>query len=123
MSNDTALIDTEGGQRLRISAQDVWDNLHRMEKQVIRAMDCLFPSGWQRDDAAELGPIIEGVVETMAKDQAENAELKRLLDPIKDHDRRMLRGVVERLKQSDGEGWAVGDMLESALLLLASRYD
>jgi len=55
--------------------------------------------------------------------EAENAELKRLLDPIKDHDRRMLRGVVERLKQSHGESGAVGDMLDSALLLLASRYD
>jgi len=41
-----------------------------------------------------------------------------ILDPIREHDRTMLQGVAERLKQDGGEEWAVGLMLFRAIALL-----
>jgi len=41
--------------------------------------------------------------------------LDYIFEPIQNHEVSMLMGVVKRLKQSDGEGWAVGEMLERAL--------
>lgn len=44
--------------------------------------------------------------------------LDAVLDPIRNHNRPMLRKVVEQLKQASGEEWAVGEMLERACILL-----
>lgn len=41
--------------------------------------------------------------------------LNTIVEPITHHDEDQLRGWVVQLKQSDGEGWAVGEMLERAL--------
>jgi hypothetical protein len=55
----------------------------------------------------------------LAKYRAERVSaLEAVIDPIREHDRRFLRKWVERLKTSDGEGWAVGEMLERACILL-----
>lgn len=44
--------------------------------------------------------------------------LGAILDPIRQHDRPMLRQKARQLKQSDGEGWAVGELLERACIHL-----
>ena len=44
--------------------------------------------------------------------------LRSIIDPIRDHDRSLLRKVATNLKQTDGESWAVGEMLERACLYL-----
>lgn len=44
--------------------------------------------------------------------------LQMVIDPIRNHDRPMLWLVATDLKQSSGEGWAVGEMLERACILL-----
>lgn len=44
--------------------------------------------------------------------------LEEVLDPIRHHHRPTLREKVTHLKQTDGEGWAVGEMLERACILL-----
>ena len=43
--------------------------------------------------------------------------LQAMLDPVRGHDRKLLWEKVGHLKQSDGEGWAVGEMLERACIL------
>ena len=43
---------------------------------------------------------------------------QQVFDPIKDHQRTTLREKAEQLKQSDGEDWAIGEMLERACILL-----
>jgi hypothetical protein len=46
-----------------------------------------------------------------------------LLQPLEGHDMRQLKKVVIRLKQSDGEGWAAGEMLDRAItLMVAARF-
>jgi len=42
----------------------------------------------------------------------------QLLDPIRGQDRPRLREIATDLKQTDGEHWAVGEMLERACILL-----
>lgn len=44
--------------------------------------------------------------------------LKAVLDPIRDHDRPMLRAEAVHLKQKGGEAWAAGEMLERACIHL-----
>jgi hypothetical protein len=41
--------------------------------------------------------------------------LNTIVQPLCDHDEDLLRMWITRLKQSDGEGRAVGEMLERAL--------
>jgi len=41
-----------------------------------------------------------------------------VLDPIREHDRKMLRVEAVHLKQKGGEAWAVGEMLERACIHL-----
>jgi hypothetical protein len=41
--------------------------------------------------------------------------LNTIVEPILEHDEQRLHEVVTRLKQADGESWAVGEMLERAL--------
>jgi len=53
-------------------------------------------------------------------DFRENFEM--IIEPIKDHDRPLLRKIAEDLKQKDGESWAVGEMLERACILLDAIY-
>ena len=43
---------------------------------------------------------------------------KEVLDPILHHERARLREKATQLKQSDGEGWAIGEMLERGCILL-----
>jgi len=43
------------------------------------------------------------------------AIINTLVEPICDHDTENLKRWVERLKTSDGEGWAIGEMLERAM--------
>lgn len=50
--------------------------------------------------------------------------LRAIIEPIVQHDRPLLRKKAAQLKQSDGEGWAIGEMLERALnYLLALEMD
>jgi|GEM_PF-6637446 len=44
--------------------------------------------------------------------------LSEILDPIREHVRLNLRQIAQRLKQNDGESWAVGEMLERACIYL-----
>jgi len=44
--------------------------------------------------------------------------LLEILNPINTHDRKRLREIVTELKQTDGEHWAVGEMLERACIFL-----
>lgn len=44
--------------------------------------------------------------------------LGAILDPIRQHDRPMLRMEAVHLKQKGGEAWAVGEMLERACIHL-----
>ncbi len=41
--------------------------------------------------------------------------LHTIIEPIVGHDEEQLATIVTRLKQTDGESWAVGEMLERAL--------
>ena len=44
--------------------------------------------------------------------------LGAILDPIRSHDRSMLRVEATHLKQKGGEAWAAGEMLERACIHL-----
>ncbi len=46
------------------------------------------------------------------------AELMEVIEAIKGDDAILLRQHIERLKQSDGEGWAIGELTERAMDLL-----
>ena len=54
----------------------------------------------------------------MAKDEMVLVGLWQVVEPVRSHDRPTLRRKAEELKQSDGEGWAIGEMLERACMLL-----
>jgi hypothetical protein len=47
--------------------------------------------------------------------------LEEALKPLDGHDYEYLLKVAERLKGSDGEGWAVGEMLERVIALKEVR--
>ena len=51
-------------------------------------------------------------LEKLAQLEAEN---DRLREPLVGHDTNLLLAHARRLKQSDGEGWAIGEMVERAL--------
>jgi hypothetical protein len=44
--------------------------------------------------------------------------LRAIVEVIRNHDRPTLRQKAEQLKQTDGEGWAIGEMLERACIFL-----
>lgn len=44
--------------------------------------------------------------------------LFQVIEPLLRHQRVILREKAQQLKQTDGEGWAVGEMLERACILL-----
>lgn len=51
----------------------------------------------------------------------------RILAPLRGHDPKALRAVAKRLKEeetegTDGEAWAVGEMVERAVMLLEDGY-
>ena len=50
-------------------------------------------------------------------------KLAHILEPLEGHEILMLDGVARRLKQSDGEGWAVGEMLERALNIIVAKQE
>ena len=52
------------------------------------------------------------------KARQEAAAFHRLLDPIRNHPRPILREKAEQLKRSDGESWAIGELLERACIML-----
>ncbi len=54
---------------------------------------------------------------TVATD--ENDLLAWLIMPIKDCDKELLRTKIALLKTSDGEDWAVGELLERAMGLMS----
>ena len=43
------------------------------------------------------------------------AMLDKIIEPILSHDKEQLDKIVIRLKQADGESWAVGEMLNRVL--------
>ena len=43
---------------------------------------------------------------------------KEVVAPLLTHERRILREKATQLKQTDGEGWAIGEMVERACILL-----
>ena len=48
----------------------------------------------------------------------EVATLKRVVAAVEGHDFQRLLKHAEMMKQSDGEGWAIGEMVERAVALL-----
>lgn len=60
------------------------------------------------NDAMALDRIISDL-------KARNAKLERVLEPLQGHDEKYLKYKISMLKQSDGEGWAVGELLERAI--------
>lgn len=46
------------------------------------------------------------------------ARYEEVLESLKMQDKNMLRKVVDKLKQTDGESWAIGEMVERACALL-----
>ena len=46
-----------------------------------------------------------------------------ILEPLDGHNLVNMEKVVERLKQSDGEGWAAGEMLERVLKLAENNNE
>ena len=58
---------------------------------------------------------------TAGKELLDRVEkLERVIGAIEGHDITLLRKKVNQLKGTDGEGWAVGEMLERALVALDS---
>ena len=42
-------------------------------------------------------------------------EAIRAVEALEGHDRRLLLAHAKRLKQTDGEGWAIGEMVERVI--------
>ena len=66
--------------------------------------------------------VVQAALSTTAgKDLLRRLEkLERVIGAIEGHDITLLRKKVNQLKGTDGEGWAVGEMLERALVALDS---
>jgi hypothetical protein len=62
--------------------------------EVYRALDALFPKGWEKDDILSLGSTVEGVVKTSFEDmqraEAAEAEIERLWEALGS-----VRGLLE----------------------------
>ena len=41
--------------------------------------------------------------------------LEYVYEPLKTQDKEMIKKKIETLKQSDGEGWAIGEVIERLL--------
>jgi len=68
--------------------------------------------------------MLREAVSCMATYRTEEKERKDLIDvlnAIKGHDLKLLGKKVVMLKQTDGEGWAVGEMLQRAIEWYAVR--
>jgi len=91
--------------------ENMTDKLSEYIKQ--RKEEALFGDGNYWADAEELE---EWEKLAVALEQ-QIVRLDYVIAAIEGHDIEMLRGMVTRLKQSDGEGWAVGKMLERTLAL------
>jgi hypothetical protein len=57
-------------------------NTRSYESERDRAMDALFPKGWEEEDAENIGSIVEGVCETMANDIQEIERLNALFESL-----------------------------------------
>jgi hypothetical protein len=62
--------------------------------------------------------LIEEWAEEVARLEAENDDLKQVVSSIEGHEFQHLLKHAEILKQSDGEGWAIGEMTERAVAFL-----
>ena len=60
-------------------------------------------------------PSIHTLVEWCNRARKLEAENEMLREPLVGHDTNLLLAHARRLKQSDGEGWAIGEMVERAL--------
>jgi hypothetical protein len=47
--------------------------------------------------------------------------LTYILEPLEGHDKENLIKVAKKLQESDGEGWAVGEMLYHALQIIQTQ--
>ena len=63
------------------------------------------------EEAADLTVYLEKVKEMVAN-------IDYVIDAISSHDKNMLLKKAGYLKGTDGEGWAVGEMIERVLLVL-----
>jgi len=57
--------------------------------------------------------------EEMGRKEQPLGILLNILEPIRQHDQKRLCEIATELKQTDGEHWAVGEMLERAVQFLA----
>jgi len=53
--------------------------------------------------------------------QDEVAQLEAVLDALGGHDADMLLAKAKQLKQTDGEGWAIGELVERAVVALGGE--
>jgi len=70
-----------------------------------------------RQAGEEKGGFVEMNEEMGGKGQP--LGLLDILEPIRQHDQKRLCEIATELKQTDGEHWAVGEMLERAVQFLA----
>ena len=49
-------------------------------------------------------------------------KIRHMIEPLEGQDMEKLRGVATRLKQSDGEGWAVGEYLDRTLDVMEEAW-
>lgn len=68
------------------------------------------------EEAADLTVYLEKVKEMMIN-------VDYIIDSIGGHDRDMLIKKAKYLKGTDGEGWAVGEMIERVLALMVEREE
>lgn len=53
-----------------------------------------------------------------------DAKLLWILEPLYGHDREIIRRkIYTELKQSNGEGWVIGEVVERALVLLEEKEE
>lgn len=52
--------------------------------------------------------VVKGLLE-------ENSKLKAVIEPLMMRDKEMLLAKVKMLKQSDGESWAIGEVIERSI--------
>ena len=57
-------------------AFELESSLAEAEEEINRAMNVMFPNGWQPDDAKALGQTVEGVCDTLAEARRENERLQ-----------------------------------------------
>ena len=65
----------------------------------------------------EILAVLLGEIKEIVADMAEGSygdakKIHDIIEPIKSQDMNVLKARVDRLKQSDGEGWAIGECIE-----------